>query len=94
MYQIVITPSAKRSSKKMPRYIREAFVKQLQRLKKDPYTGERLSQPLSFLYSFHFKFKNVHYRAVYTIDTKAKQIIIHLTGPREGFYNRMRRLFR
>lgn len=94
MYQIVITHSARRSAKKLPRFVREALIKEAQILKINPYAGERLSPPLRFLYSFHFKYKNVHYRIVYTINANTKQIIVHLIGPREGFYERVRQLFR
>ena len=94
MFEILITPSAKRSAKKLPKPVRKEVVKQTQKLKTNPYLGEKLSGSLHFLYSFHIKFKGVHYRVAYTIDTSNKQIIVHLIGPREGFYQRLKRLLR
>ncbi len=97
MFQIVITPSAKRTAKKLPKQIREEIIKQSQELKENPYLGEKLSGSLHFLYSFHIKFKGVEYRLAYTIDNidkSQKLIIVHLIGPRENFYEKLKRLLR
>lgn len=68
MYQIVITPSAKRSAKKLPKSVRKEIIAQSLKLKEKPYLGEKLSGSLHFLYSFHIKFKGTEYRLAYTID--------------------------
>lgn len=94
MYQLVITPSAKRTAKRLPRNVRKEIVAQSQKLKENPYLGEKLSSSLHFLYSFHIKFKGVEYRLAYTIDESRKLIIVHLVGPRENFYEKLKRLFR
>ena len=94
MFQIVITPSAKKSAKKLPKVVRKNIIEQSQKLKQNPYLGEKLSSSLSFLHSFHLKIKNINYRLAYTIDKSQKLIIIHLIGPREGFYQRLKRLLR
>ena len=94
MYQIVITPSVKKSAKKLPKQTRQEITEQSQELKENPYVGEKLSGSLHFLYSFHLKFKNVNYRIAYTINNSQKQIIVHLIGSREGFYKRLKRLLR
>jgi len=94
MYQRVITPSAKRSLKKLPHKIREDLIVASKILETDPYTGEKLSGPLYFLYSFHFKSSNVEYRLAYTIDSDKELIVIHFAHTRENFYEKLRRLFR
>ena len=94
MYQIVITPSAKRTAKKLPKNVREEIIAQSRKLEENPYLGEKLSSSLHFLYSFHIKFKGVDYRLAYTIDTPRKLVIVHLIGPRENFYEKLKRLFR
>lgn len=93
MFKIVITPSAKKSAKKLPQAVREEILEQSEKLKENPYLGEKLSGSLHFLYSFHMVIQGVHYRLAYTIDTGKKLIITHLIGPREGFYQRLRRFF-
>ncbi len=94
MYQILITPSAKKSAKKLPKFVRKEIVIKSQKLKQNPYLGEKLSSSLHFLYSFHFKVKNVEYRAAYTIDTSQELVIVHLIGSRENFYKKLKRLLR
>ena len=94
MFKVVITPSAKRSAKKLPKRIRKEIIKQSQELKQNPYLGEKLTGSLHFLYSFHIKFKGANYRLAYTIDKSRKLIIVHLIGHREGFYEKLKRLLR
>ena len=92
MFEVVITRTAKKSAKKLPHTVREEIVKQSHQLKENPYLGERLAGSLHFVYSFHLTVEGIHYRVAYTIDTEKKQIIVHLIGPREGFYQRLKRL--
>ncbi|MFH1894415.1 MAG: type II toxin-antitoxin system RelE/ParE family toxin [Patescibacteria group bacterium] len=94
MHQIVITPSAKRAAKKLPKNIRKEIINHSQKLKENPYLGEKLSSSLHFLYSFHVKVKGTEYRLAYTIDNAQEIVIIHLVGPRENFYEKLKRLFR
>ena len=94
MHKRVITPSAKRSLKKLPLALRKELVEATLILESNPYAGEQLSGVLHFLYSFHFKHNNVHYRVAYTIDHDQKLIIIHFAHTRENFYDKLRRLFK
>lgn len=94
MHKLVITPSAKHSFKKLPLKAREELIKAIKILEINIYAGEKLSGSLYFLYSLHFKYSNTEYRAVYSIDNKNKLAIIHFAGPRENFYEKIKRLFR
>lgn len=94
MYRRVITPSAKRSLKKLPRPVREALINATAILETNPYAGEKLSGSLYFLYSFHFKLNNTEYRVAYTIYDVKKIIVVHFAHTRENFYEKLRRLFR
>lgn len=94
MFKLVITPSAKRSLKKLPVSAHQTLLASAEILKKNPYAGEKLSGVLNFLYSFHFKFNNTHYRLAYTLDLDNKFIIIHFANTRENFYEKLCRLFR
>ena len=93
MYRRVITPSATKSLKRLARNAQHELLRTTKTLTTNPYAGEKLHGSLSFLFSFHFKFQNVQYRVAYTIDETQKLVIIHLVGPRENFYHRLRRLF-
>jgi len=94
MYQRVITPSAKRSLKKLPLTLRQEIVNATKILEGNPLTGEKLSGSLSFLYSFHFKHQDVQYRVAHTLDQEKKLVIIHFADKRENFYHKLRQLFR
>lgn len=94
MYQRVITPSAKKSLKRLPPNVKDELLVATAVLMVDPYAGERLHGSISFLFSFHFKCREVQYRVAYAVDEERQLVIIHLTGPRENFYDRLRQLFR
>jgi len=94
MYLRVITPSASRSLKKLPKRIRELLVIATEILEQNPYAGEKLTGPLYFLYSFHFKIGTTEYRVAYTINHEKGLVIVHLAHTRENFYEKVRRLFR
>ena len=94
MYQRIVTASAKRSLKRLPRRVREDLIETTEILEDNPYAGEKLSGALHFLYSFHFKSQNVEYRVAYTIDHEKKLVTIHFGHTRENFYEKLRRLFR
>lgn len=94
MYTRVITPSAKRSLKKLPHPVREDLMEATKILEQNPYAGEKLSGDLHFLNSFHFKSRNVDYRVAYTINHEKKLITMHFAHTRENFYEKLRRLFR
>ena len=54
MYALVVTPSAKRSLKKLPRRVREDLIEAVNILTTNPYIGEKLSGDLHFLYIIPF----------------------------------------
>ena len=93
MYQRLITPSAAKSLKRISHDAQRELIHATEILTTNPYSGEKLHGSLSFLYSFHFKFQNIQYRVAYSVDDVRELIIIHLVGPRENFYDRVRRLF-
>lgn len=94
MYKVVATPSGRRSIKKLPVQVREILIMESVVLETNPMAGQKLSGSLGFLYSFHFKYKKVEYRFVYTVKEEEKIIEIHFADVRENFYEKLRRIFR
>ena len=92
-WRVFITPAAERVVKKLP-YDANVFVlKEFPRLlKENPFIGEQLSGPLSWLRSFHFSVNGKPYRSAYEVKEKESRVIIHYAGYRGGFYERLRRL--
>jgi mRNA-degrading endonuclease RelE of RelBE toxin-antitoxin system len=93
MYQVYITPSARKEAKKLPKRVREAAVEATKILERDPYAGERLTGSLHMLYSFHFSIGGSQYRIAYSVDMNRNLVIIHLIQARENFYEKLKRLF-
>lgn len=75
MHQVVITPSARREVKKLPKKVRLTAFEISKKLEDSPYLGEKLSGSLYFIYSYHFKVDGKNYRFAYTIDSKNHLII-------------------
>jgi len=60
----------------------------LQEIARNPYLGKELQEELGSYLSYRFK----RYRAVYTVDEKAKIIVIHLVGHRRNVYELLEKL--
>jgi mRNA-degrading endonuclease RelE of RelBE toxin-antitoxin system len=93
MYFLVTTPHARRKIRKFNRALKSFLLKETKVLENNPWAGQRLTGQFLFLYSLHLKFRGVQYRVIYQILEKEKQVIIHLIGPRENLYDRLKRLF-
>ncbi len=91
-YQLVTTPAAAKSIKKLPPLVRSHLKTVCTTLGEKPYLGEKLHGSLKFLYSLHARYKNTDYRVIYEVDETQHTIIIRYAGPRENFYNRLTRL--
>lgn len=91
-WRVLITPSAERAIRKLPKkcgeFVFEAFPKVA---KENPLAGQQLSGPLSWLRSFHFSVEGKPYRVAYSLDSRKREIIIHYGGYRGGFYERLRK---
>lgn len=90
-YKVKITPSALKPVKRQSREFKERIYKETQNLAEAPFAHEQLKPPLSMCRSYHFKYKGTSFRIAYTIDQEEGKIIIVLIGPREGFYDTLRR---
>ena len=93
-YKVLISSAADKTFEKMPRRMRGEVEKEISLLSLNPYTGERLTGPLDFLYSYHFTVFGKAFRAAYTINTAEKKLTLHYIGPRGGFYERLKRFFK
>lgn len=91
-WRVFITPAAERVVKKLPQEARHFVLEEFSTLvKKNPFIGEQLSGPLSWLRSFHFSVKGKPYRVAYEIKERELRAIIHYADYRGGFYERLRR---
>lgn len=93
MYQVFVANHARKIIKKFAKDLRREIYEEASKLRENPLAGEKLKGKLSFLYSLHFRYKNVDYRIAYVIDHKKKVITLQLVGMRENFYEKLRRIF-
>lgn len=93
MYQVFVTKQVAKESKKRGAKFKDEVVTILNQLVSDPKPAntEILSGTLSFIYSYHFNFSGVAYRLAYQIDEEKKTVTALLVGPRENFYEKLRR---
>lgn len=64
------------------------------RIKQNPTQAEALSYDLKGLWSYHFSYKGTQYRIVYEIYSADHVVLVIMIGPREGFYEALRRRIR
>ena len=93
-YQVYITPSARKETKKLPRPVREAIIEATHKLERDLFAGERLTGSFHMLYSYHFTEGQSEYRIVYELDHSHSLVLVHLIHTRENFYKKLKRLFK
>ncbi|MFP4642620.1 MAG: type II toxin-antitoxin system RelE/ParE family toxin [Dehalococcoidia bacterium] len=60
----------------------------------DPFKAAPLSHEFKGLWSYHFKYKGSQYRIVYEIYREEQVALVIMIGPREGFYQALRRRIR
>jgi mRNA-degrading endonuclease RelE of RelBE toxin-antitoxin system len=91
-YTLYAENSFQRSLKKLPsqviRHIRELVLQ----LAEDPRLGEPLRGEFRALWSLHTTCNGTSYRVVYSINDRAKEIVVHYVASRENFYAEVRRL--
>lgn len=92
-WRVFITPAADRAVKILPQKVQDFVLKNFSvQAKENPFIGEQLSGPLSWLRSFHFSIGGKPYRIAYELKQKEQKVVIHYADYRGGFYERLRRL--
>ena len=91
-YQLVTVPTARRALKRLPLPVRKHLIDAIAVLASDPLHGEQLGGQWRFLRSFHTVYRRTHYRVVYEVDKKNKEVVIRHADTRENFYRTLRQL--
>lgn len=92
MYQVFVTRSVVKESKKRGKAFQKQVTHILEKLSSSPHPfhSEQLTGELEFVYSYHFNFTGTAFRLAYTIDEKEKRLTFVLLGPRENFYKTLK----
>lgn len=92
-YEILLTNTADKCQKKLDKPLRVAVRDALLLIADDPENvGEKLSTPLTDVYSHHLKYKGKEFRIAYTLNEKELVIIVHLIAAHENFYRKLRQM--
>ena len=92
-YQLFWTNSANKAQTKLDKPLRLKIKDALLRIAGNPtHQGEKLSQPLSMVYSHHLKYKGKEFRIAYQTCDEKQVVIILLIAPHENFYKRVKQL--
>lgn len=92
-YEILLTNTADKCQKKLDKPLRMAVRDSLLLIAEDPENvGEKLSTPLTDVYSHHLKYKGKEFRIAYTLNEKELVIIVHLIAAHENFYRKLRQM--
>jgi mRNA-degrading endonuclease RelE of RelBE toxin-antitoxin system len=92
-WTMFLTRTADKSQRKLDKPLRCVIRDALIRLCEDPERlGERLSQPLTSVFSHHVTYKGKEFRIAYQLSPETESIVILLIGPHENFYRKLKNL--
>lgn len=92
-WTLFLTRTADKGQRKLDKPLRSAIRDALLRLCSDPeHLGERLSQPLTSVFSHHLTYKGKEFRIAYQLSPETESVIVLLIGPHENFYRKLKNL--
>ncbi len=92
MFDIKIIKAVGRDVKRLPKEVsREIEEKHFKRIRKNPFQAFELGYTFKGLRSYHFSHKGTEYRIVYELFEEDRLVVIIMIGPRETFYEKLRR---
>lgn len=94
MYNILITKRGLKSKRKLDKKVESRTAKEIDKISKDPYQNELLEPPFREygIRTAHFSFKGISFRIAYKVYKEKKQVVILYIGPREIFYQKLKRI--
>jgi addiction module RelE/StbE family toxin len=92
MFEIKSIKAVKRDLKKLPHEVmRDIEAVHFKNIREDPFQGYKLDYVFRGLRSYHFSHKRISYRIVYEVFEEDELVVINMIGPRESFYEKLRR---
>jgi mRNA-degrading endonuclease RelE of RelBE toxin-antitoxin system len=91
--QLVLTRTANKAQRKLDKPLRVRIKEALIDILSNPtQKGEKLSQPLTMVYSHHFQYKGTAFRIAYQYNHDSECVVVLLIGPHENFYKKVKQL--
>jgi len=92
-WTLFLTRTADKGQRKLDKPLRIAIRDALLKLCADPeHLGERLSQPLTSVFSHHLTYKGKEFRIAYQLSPETESVVVLLIGPHENFYRKLKNL--
>lgn len=93
MRDLIILPGAARYLKKLKeKALKDAFQKEIDAIRIDPYLGEAKTGDLAGIYCRDVFYSRTNYELAYTLIEKDNEtVVVLLAGARENFYNELKR---
>lgn len=92
-WSVYLTRTADKSQRKMDKPLRILIRDALLRICENPERlGERLSQPLTSVFSHHITYQGKEFRIAYQLSPDTESIVVLLIGPHENFYRKLKNL--
>ena len=93
MYDLIVLPPAAKFIKKIQnKHLKSLLHKKLLEITKNPYIGEQKTGDLQGVYCYDVYYNKTNYEIAYTIkETPEKIVVVILSGPRENFYEQLKR---
>jgi mRNA interferase RelE/StbE len=96
LYPLLLTRTANKGQKRLDTPLRKRIKQSLLHIASNPeHVGEKLSMPLTGIYSHHLKYQGREYRIAYLIqmnatDESIESVVVLLIGGHENFYKRLK----
>jgi len=95
MYRIESFTPVKGDIRKLDKQLQRIIKdKHFANIKKEPFNAVPLLREFKGLWSYHFSYKGTQYRIIYEIYPEDQIVLVIMVGPREGFYQALRRRVR
>lgn len=92
-WTLFLSRTADKCQRKLDKPLRIAIRDALLRLRLDPEgLGERLSQPLTSVFSHHITYKGKEFRIAYQLFPETESVMVLLIGPHENFYRKLKNM--
>ncbi|OGY26796.1 MAG: hypothetical protein A2Z11_02395 [Candidatus Woykebacteria bacterium RBG_16_43_9] len=91
MYKVSLEKAAQKDFRKLDKQLKDNILDALKIISEDPLSGEPLKSGLSVYRSYHFTHQGTQYRIAYVLYSDINAVIIIMIGPRENFYERLKR---
>jgi addiction module RelE/StbE family toxin len=94
-YRLESSSAVKKDIQKLDKKLQEE-IKQLHfpKIEQDPFQAHLLSHAFKGLWSYHISYKGGEYRIVYEIYPQDQLVLVVMIGPRQSFYDALKRRIR